>query len=314
VRDVGSLFELLPLWWQLSLDGHPDAVLARRPAPGAASALEHADRTARTTHGLRIGLATLLARDGAIIGPSDGDGARARHDADQAPGRLADALAAIVREALPLGRLTRLATPAAWSHQGRTDDATPVSALGLLLHAAHDASHRMFDVARALRVLGLCAPRHHGFVERVNASNGGVPKHAIPGAIVDGGGLAGDRQRDRKHHGRPFQALCLWSSDVIAGLAADGHPIAAGSAGENVTISGVDWAGLRAGTLVRVGSALAELSYPAVPCAKQARWFLDGDFGRIDHSRNPHLARWYAWVREPGAVAAGDGVTVSPSA
>jgi MOSC domain-containing protein YiiM len=55
---------------------------------------------------------------------------------------------------------------------------------------------------------------------------------------------------------------------------------------------------------------LAELSFPAVPCAKQTRWFHDGDFQRIAYERNPQLVRWYAWVREPGDVATADAVAV----
>ena len=81
---------------------------------------------------------------------------------------------------------------------------------------------------------------------------------------------------------------------VVAGCTV----VAAGSAGENVTLRGVDWATMRPGTRLRVGSALIELSYPAVPCKKQTRWFTDGDFNRISYERNPHWVRWYAWVRE----------------
>jgi MOSC domain-containing protein YiiM len=147
----------------------------------------------------------------------------------------------------------------------------------------------------------------------VNANDGGVPKRPIPGAEVTTAGLVADRQADRKHHGRPFQALCLWSTDVIGELASAGHPIEAGSAGENLTLSGVDWAALRPGTRLRIGEVLAELSFPATPCKKQTRWFNDGDFGRIDHERNPRWTRWYAWVREPGKVAPGDEVLVQPS-
>ena len=55
-----------------------------------------------------------------------------------------------------------------------------------------------------------------------------MPKQAVDSAEVGLGGHDGDRQRTRKHHGRPWQALCLWSSEVIADLAAEGHPIGPG--------------------------------------------------------------------------------------
>src|SRR5207249_2582099 len=109
-----------------------------------------------------------------------------------------------------------------------------------------------------------------------------------------------------------FQALCLWSADVIGELSSAGHPIKPGLAGENLTLTGLDWSSLRPGARLRVGRALIELSYPATPCKKQTRWFADGDFARISHERNPQWVRWYAWVREPGDVHAGDDVLVRP--
>jgi MOSC domain-containing protein YiiM len=120
--------------------------------------------------------------------------------------------------------------------------------------------------------------------------------------------VEGDRQADRKHHGRPFQAVCVWSADVIGELAATGHPVAAGCAGENLTLAGIDWGSLRSGMALAAGDVLLELSYPAIPCSKQTGWFSDGDFERISHDRNPHWARWYAWVRRPGTVRAGHAV------
>ena len=57
---------------------------------------------------------------------------------------------------------------------------------------------------------------------------------------------------------------------------------------------------LRPGARLRVGSSLLELSFPAIPCEKQARWFDDHDFSRLAYENNPQWTRWYAWVREPG--------------
>ncbi|HZN14088.1 MAG TPA: MOSC domain-containing protein [Acidimicrobiales bacterium] len=183
-----------------------------------------------------------------------------------------------------------------------------------LIGAAHAVSHQQFSVSRALLAMGSASPRR-GRVEQINASGGGVPKLPVASGRVGFGGLEGDTQADRKHHGRPFQALCLWSSEVIAELAAAGHPIGRGCAGENLTVSGLDWTAMRPGTLLRIGTVLAEVSFPATPCAKQTRWFTDGDFRRIDHDRNPQWTRWYAWVRQAGAVMPGDAVMAdSPDA
>jgi MOSC domain-containing protein YiiM len=143
-------------------------------------------------------------------------------------------------------------------------------------------------------------------------SGGGVPKLPVPNVEVDLGGVVGDRQAARVHHGRPWQALCLWSQEVIDGLAADGHPIGLGSAGENVTVSGIAWPDVTPGVRLRLGPVvLCQVMAYALPCKKNARWFSDGDFNRIHHLRG-QLSRVYAVVLEPGAIVAGDTVTLEP--
>ena len=149
------------------------------------------------------------------------------------------------------------------------------------------------------------------FVHQLNVSDGGVPKSAVDSAYVNVRGIVGDTQADRKHHGRPSQALCLYSTEVIDALRAEGHPIAAGNAGENVTISGLDWSELSSGVRLRLGArVLVELTDPATPCGKNARWFSDRDPSRIDHDRHRGWSRWYAKVLAGGDVACGDAVEV----
>ena len=92
-----------------------------------------------------------------------------------------------------------------------------------------------------------------GVVDGVFASGGGVPKAPVLSASVGWRGLDGDRQASRKHHGRVWQALCLWSADVVDALAAEGHPVFPGAAGENVSVRGLDWAAVRPGVRLRLG-------------------------------------------------------------
>jgi len=150
-----------------------------------------------------------------------------------------------------------------------------------------------------------------GRVDRVSVSDGGVPKQAVDSIEVRHGGVVGDRQGSRRHHGAPFQALCLWNTETIDELAAHGHPIAAGDAGENITLSGFDWPRVRPGVRLMVGSALCEISSYAEPCKKNAQWFSDGDFTRI-HDRNGPWSRIYATVLQPGVVAVGDAAVLEP--
>lgn len=151
-----------------------------------------------------------------------------------------------------------------------------------------------------------------GRVEQLNVSAGGVPKTPVQAVEVDFRGITSDKQRNRKHHGRPFQALCLWSAEIIEDLAAQGHPIAFGNAGENITTRGNEWTSLTMGTHLRMGDVLMQVSAMAVPCGHQAQWFTDGDYSRLHHE-NGDISRLYATVVEPGTITTGDTITVEPS-
>ncbi|MGV3758386.1 MAG: MOSC domain-containing protein, partial [Actinomycetota bacterium] len=225
---------------------------------------------------------------------------------DEAVGRLEEALSSLADLVRSVPARDR-----AW-RRTLTTDGEAVDAAWLLRHVVHDVTHHLMDVGRGLVQLGAGAPRQEGRVAQVNVSDGGVPKLPVAEAEVTWRGLAGDRQKTRQHHGRPFQALCLWSAEVIEGLQAEGHPIGLGSAGENLTLAGIDWTTLRPGTRLQIGEVEAEISAWAQPCKKNAGWFADRDFRRMEHDRHPGWSRAYAWVRTPGRVRTGDRVVVEP--
>jgi MOSC domain-containing protein YiiM len=295
-RDVADLFDALGEWWQLATDGLSADELNQRPAPRVWSALEYGLHIALVTAVIRSGIEMILASNECTLPsvPETGSEDPLHLDPDEI-------LVTLAREGSKFAALARQ-SQAAWGNVGDLDG-SPVEAEAALLHAAHDASHHLMDVGR-----GIGAKAGAGTVVQINTSGGGVPKTPIAGGQIDTRGLEGDHQADRKHHGRPYQAVCLWSADVIAELADAGHPVAAGSAGENLTVSGIAWPALRPGMQLRAGTALLEISFPATPCAKQTRWFSDGDFARISHERHPEWVRWYAWVREAGSVQVGDPV------
>jgi MOSC domain-containing protein YiiM len=148
-----------------------------------------------------------------------------------------------------------------------------------------------------------------GRVAQINTSGGGVPKLPVTTAEVTWRGISGDRHREYKHHGHAWQALSLWSSEVIGALQEEGHPIAPGLAGENLTLSGLEWQKMRTGLVLQVGKDLVcELTGPAVPCKKNRDWFLAGDFRRMSHTKHPGWSRWYAAVLAPGSISQGDEV------
>jgi len=182
----------------------------------------------------------------------------------------------------------------------------------MLMHNVHTGVHELHLAGRTIHALGAGAPAHTGTLVQVNASGGGVPKAALASAVIDRRGLVGDTQAERMHHGKPMQALSLWSADVIAALQAEGHSVYAGAAGENLTLAGIDWTTIRPGVQLVVGDVLAEVSAFATPCTKNAQWFSDRNFRRIDHTGHPGWSRAYAWVRRGGTVAPGDQVDVEP--
>ena len=166
---------------------------------------------------------------------------------------------------------------------------------------------------RALAAEGYATKPHQGTLAGIFTGDGGVPKQPIDATEVTVGGLDGDRQRTRKYHGRIWQAVCLWSAEVVADLQAEGHPVFPGACGENLSLAGVEWAELRAGTRLRIGTARIELSLPTEPCRQIRPFFTGAAIRRIDHYRHPGSARWYASVVEPGRIAVDDGVEVEPA-
>jgi len=151
---------------------------------------------------------------------------------------------------------------------------------------------------------------HTGRVVQINVNpQGGVPKHRVPSAQVTFGGVAGDRQRDRRFHGGPERAVSLYAYERIAALQAEGHPIAPGSTGENLTIAGLDWGGLKVGDRLRIGDRLGiEITRYAAPCDNIADSFAGGEFTRISQKLHPGWSRLYARVLVEATVQEGDPV------
>lgn len=152
-----------------------------------------------------------------------------------------------------------------------------------------------------------------GRVVQVSVSDGGVPKRPVERAWVGVLGLEGDAHRENTVHGGPHRAVCLFSIEAIERLHSEGHPIEPGSAGENLTTSGIEWSLLPVGTRARIGDQLElEVSSSTTPCATQVRNFSDGNFNRIRIELHPSDSRMYARVITEGEVKLGDPITLLP--
>ena len=148
-----------------------------------------------------------------------------------------------------------------------------------------------------------------GRVVRVNVSRGGVPKRPVAEARVGLGGLEGDWQRDRRYHGGPDRAVCIYSLEVIEALRAEGHPVEPGSTGENLTVEGLPWAEVVPGRRLELeGGLVLEVASFAAPCGTIRASFAGGTIGRIDQEDHPGASRVYARVLSPGTGREGMAV------
>ena len=100
------------------------------------------------------------------------------------------------------------------------------------------------------------------------------------------------------------------SLDLIEALQFEGHDIAPGSVGENLTIDGLQWTSMLPGRRLGIGCVQLELTDYASPCCKIASLFADRDSARISQRRHPGWSRIYARVLREGTVKVGDGVTL----
>ncbi|MDQ6829606.1 MAG: MOSC domain-containing protein [Gemmatimonadota bacterium] len=154
----------------------------------------------------------------------------------------------------------------------------------------------------------------HARVHSLHRSNGGVPKLGVSEAAVTRNGMSGDKQRQRRFHGGPERALCLYAIERIAALQAEGHPIAPGTAGENITFAGLDWNLVVPGVRLAIGDeAEIEIASFTTPCKTIRESFAEHDFTRISEKLNPGWSRVYARVLSEGTIRVGDAVTLHSS-
>ena len=178
------------------------------------------------------------------------------------------------------------------------------------LDVAHQGLHAVAKLGLARKAMGAGPMAGTGSVVGLHASSGGVPKTPLEVAEVNRSGVVGDEQNNRIHHGRPLQALCLWSEDVMSALRVQSHPIHAGLAGENITVEGIDWKSLRPGSQLTIAGIPTFITAYATPCSKVAAGFVDRNFRRIDQDDHPGWSRLYAIPIGEGTINIGDAVTI----
>ncbi len=146
-----------------------------------------------------------------------------------------------------------------------------------------------------------------GRIFQISVSQGGVPKLARPHLEVSALGLVGDHQKNADIHGGPDRAVSVYSLERILALQDEGHPIYPGAAGENITLSGIDWELVIPGVRIRLGSeVMLEITRYTSPCETIADAFLNQRISRISQKLHPGWSRVYARVLQPGNIQTAD--------
>ena len=141
-------------------------------------------------------------------------------------------------------------------------------------------------------------------VIQINISRGGMPKLPVESARITRLGVAGDSSRNRKYHGGPNRAVCLFSIEQYDWLRSLGIDLANGSLGENFTTEGLDLQSISVGDRVRAGGCEIEITKVRTPCSNLKQWhpklqqIIEGNSG------------WMAKVIEEGQVHPGDRLMV----
>jgi MOSC domain-containing protein YiiM len=142
---------------------------------------------------------------------------------------------------------------------------------------------------------------------QLNTSPGGIPKLPVLFARVTRDGVDGDRQRNRKYHGGPDRAVCIYSEELYADLRDAGVDLVNGAVGENFTTRGLNLQALAKGDRLRVGAeCVIEITDVRVPCRTLAKW--SPDLPWMIEGRSG----WVAKVVSEGTVRPGDPIEVLP--
>lgn len=120
----------------------------------------------------------------------------------------------------------------------------------------------------------------------------GILKEGVDGPVRIGpAGLAGDHVHDKKHHGGSDQAVYIYFSEDYDWWSEElGFPVPPGTFGDNLTISGLDPAGIAVGDRFVIGDVVLEVTAPRIPCATLA--------ARMD---DPTFVKTYRRAERPGA-------------
>jgi len=138
----------------------------------------------------------------------------------------------------------------------------------------------------------------------------GIDKRRVAGPVAVGVlGLTGDDHGDRDNHGGTEQAVYAYAREDLDWWTEQlGRELRNGMFGENITTAGLDITTALIGETWLLGSAVAQVTAPRIPCATFQAW-----------TGEPHWVKRFAAAGRPGgylrvlaegSVAAGDEIQV----
>ncbi len=143
-----------------------------------------------------------------------------------------------------------------------------------------------------------------GILAQVNISPGGMPKLPVDSARVTYAGLEGDWQKNRKYHGGPDRAICLYSEELYAWLRGNGVELSNGAVGENFTTREIDLQSLFPGDRLQIGECRIQITDVRSPCRQLRKWAAELPDLIVGRSG------WMACVLVEGVVRPGDRIEV----
>ncbi len=130
-------------------------------------------------------------------------------------------------------------------------------------------------------------------------------KSPVAGAVLRKRGFEGDGQADLVNHGSPDQAALVFAADHYPAWEKRlGRTLTPGAFSENLTVEGATEEVLCIGDIVRLGSAIVQVTQPRQPCGKLARKL--GEPRLVDWIVEARQGGAYLRVLSEGSVAPGD--------
>jgi MOSC domain-containing protein YiiM len=138
-----------------------------------------------------------------------------------------------------------------------------------------------------------------------------IGKKPVEGAVSVGKeNVAGDAQANRKFHGGPDKAVCVYCAEHYPVWRMErGIEMSFGAFGENLTIEGLTEEAVCIGDELVIGTVRLQISQPRIPCANlQKRW----NWRELpERMQETGWTGFYCRVIEIGELRAGDSLNVA---